>query len=164
MMLCGRVWPVFRGPGGQARKGPRSATPRAIHTPDTTGTIHSQQNSQRKNGGETGEVGKSNIVNRFLRKDKKCSCCMHHGSDSHCGVRVCPPPADDDVMDGGGVSGIIWNRVLLLFYGASFRSFRSTPVSVLSLSAGGAGRCPKRVGSFGSSTVFLTRNGSRKVI
>ena len=90
MMLCGRVWPVFRGPGGQARKGPRSATPRAIHTPDTTGTIHSQQNSQRKNGGETGEVGKSNIVNRFLRKDKKCSCCMHHGSDSHCGV--CPPP------------------------------------------------------------------------
>jgi hypothetical protein len=69
-MLCGRVWPVFRGPGGQARKGPRSATPRAIHTPDTTGTIHSQQNSQRKNGGETGEVGKSNIVNRFLRKDK----------------------------------------------------------------------------------------------
>ena len=31
---------------------------------------HSQQNSQR-NGGETGEVGKSNIVNRFLRKDKK---------------------------------------------------------------------------------------------
>ena len=65
---------------------------------------------------------------------------MHHGSDSHCGVRVCPPPADDDVMDGGGVSGVIWNRVLLLFYGASFGSFRSTPVSVLSLSAGGAVR------------------------
>jgi len=29
---------------------------------------------------------------------------------------------DDDVMDGGGVSGVIWNRVLL-FYGASFGSF-----------------------------------------
>jgi hypothetical protein len=47
---------------------------------------------------------------------------------------------DDDGMDGGGVSGVIWNRVLILFYGASFGSFRSTPVSVLSLSAGGAGR------------------------
>ena len=53
---------------------------------------------------------------------------------------LCNLQEDDDVMDGGGVSGIIWNRVLILFYGASFRSFRSTPVSVLSLSADGAGR------------------------
>ena len=53
---------------------------------------------------------------------------------------LCNLQEDDDVMDGGGVSGIIWNRVLILFYGASFHSFRSTPVSVLSLSADGAGR------------------------
>ena len=70
MMLCGRLWPVFRGPGGQAHKGPQvqHRGPSTKEMPDTTGTIHSQQNSQRKNGGETGEVGKFNIVNRVPEK------------------------------------------------------------------------------------------------